>query len=335
MSIFYVFQGKTYNQERDGGYVWSPKLTKDGKKNAGYENMTQVHKGDYILHNNNGEVVAISLALSNCYSAGQPAELKNAQKDIDWADDGYKINLEYHEFEVPLKITEHKEYLTAFNSEESAFDFRGIGKRQYMCHISDFHANYILSKLAESETNTQNKKLISEALAHLKFAAKENEYTKAEIEGILELLKNHSADDKPKWKFEKKPQEFTEISGKLYPKRDINMAAAALTRADYKCEVDSKHKTFTSIANKPYTEAFHLVPLNKWYCYNTSLDVPENIVSLCPNCYKKILFGNYDEKYNVLIDLWEKREKVLEKAGIKLSCEEFFKYYGMLVTITV
>ena len=136
MSIFYVFQGKTYNQERDGGYVWSPKLTKDGKKNAGYENMTQVHKGDYILHNNNGEVVAISLALSNCYS--------------DWADDGYKINLEYHEFEVPLKITEHKEYLTAFNSEESAFDFRGIGKRQYMCHISDLHANYILSKLAES-----------------------------------------------------------------------------------------------------------------------------------------------------------------------------------------
>ena len=143
------------------------------------------------------------------------------------------------------------------------------------------------------------------------------------------------ADEKSEWKFEKKSQEFTEITGKFYPKRDINMAAAALAKADYKCEVDSKHKTFTSIANKPYTEAFHLVPLNKWYCYNTSLDVPENIVSLCPNCYKKILFGNDDEKYNVLMDLWEKREEVLEKSGIKLSCEEFFKYYGMLVTITV
>ena len=60
MSIFYVFQGKTYKHERDGGYVWSPKLTKDGRKNPGYENMKDVHKGDFILHNNKRWIFVIS-----------------------------------------------------------------------------------------------------------------------------------------------------------------------------------------------------------------------------------------------------------------------------------
>lgn len=45
MSIFYVFQGETYNEESSGGYVWSPQLNKSGRKNAGYTMMTQVKKG--------------------------------------------------------------------------------------------------------------------------------------------------------------------------------------------------------------------------------------------------------------------------------------------------
>ena len=39
MSIFYVFQGKTYREERTGGYVWSPQLNKAGGRNVGYEKM--------------------------------------------------------------------------------------------------------------------------------------------------------------------------------------------------------------------------------------------------------------------------------------------------------
>lgn len=40
MSIYYVFQGVTYSQERSGGYVWSPKRDKNGNNNAGYKMMT-------------------------------------------------------------------------------------------------------------------------------------------------------------------------------------------------------------------------------------------------------------------------------------------------------
>ncbi|MDI7817369.1 hypothetical protein QMM58_13390 [Clostridioides difficile] len=62
MAVYYVFQGETYDEERTGGYVWSPKLDKAGHKNAGYTMMTNIRKGDFILHNSNGEVMSISVA---------------------------------------------------------------------------------------------------------------------------------------------------------------------------------------------------------------------------------------------------------------------------------
>ena len=41
MTVYYVFQGMTYDNERTGGYVWSPQLAKGGRKNAGYDRMTK------------------------------------------------------------------------------------------------------------------------------------------------------------------------------------------------------------------------------------------------------------------------------------------------------
>lgn len=32
MSVFYVYQGATFNEELEGGFVWSPKLNKKGGK---------------------------------------------------------------------------------------------------------------------------------------------------------------------------------------------------------------------------------------------------------------------------------------------------------------
>ena len=40
MSIYLVNQGKTYKDERKGGYMWSPKLDTRGSQNAGYTLMT-------------------------------------------------------------------------------------------------------------------------------------------------------------------------------------------------------------------------------------------------------------------------------------------------------
>lgn len=36
MSVFYVYQGSTFNEELEGGFVWSPKLNKKGEENRGF-----------------------------------------------------------------------------------------------------------------------------------------------------------------------------------------------------------------------------------------------------------------------------------------------------------
>jgi hypothetical protein len=62
MNYFYVYQNKTYYEEKRGGFLWSPKYAKGWSLNAGYETMKQVRQGDLILHSCQGEIVAISIA---------------------------------------------------------------------------------------------------------------------------------------------------------------------------------------------------------------------------------------------------------------------------------
>jgi len=46
MNFWWVNQNQTSDQEIGGGYLWSPKLNKDGYKQASYENMKDIEPGD-------------------------------------------------------------------------------------------------------------------------------------------------------------------------------------------------------------------------------------------------------------------------------------------------
>lgn len=92
MSIFYVQQGETYNEESAGGYIWSPQLTRNGRRNIGYTTMTKVRKDDYIIHVQDGRIKAISIAKADYYESPRPAELPAAL----WGLEGYRVDTEYH-----------------------------------------------------------------------------------------------------------------------------------------------------------------------------------------------------------------------------------------------
>ena len=146
MSIFYVFQGETYEQERAGQNVWSPQLERRGHKNAGYTMMTNIKKGDYILHNSNGKIMAISKAKVDCYIAKQPKELSQAETSVIWNDEGYRVDTEYIDFDVPIIVTNYKEWLKEHAIPCSAFTVKGVGKLQYMCSLADEHAIFLLER---------------------------------------------------------------------------------------------------------------------------------------------------------------------------------------------
>ena len=45
-----VSQGRIYDIERSGEYIWAPKQTKDGAERFYWNNLTKVSEGDIILH---------------------------------------------------------------------------------------------------------------------------------------------------------------------------------------------------------------------------------------------------------------------------------------------
>ena len=72
-------------------------------------------------------------------------------------------------------------------------------------------------------------------------------------------------------------------------------------------------------------EAHHLIPMGAQDDFGVSLDVDANIVSLCPNCHRKLHHGANTE--GDLLNLFNQRKKLLEKSGIQISFEDLKKYY--------
>lgn len=111
-----------------------------------------------------------------------------------------------------------------------------------------------------------------------------------------------------------------------YP-RSTQMAAEALRLADYKCEIDSAHPTFTRRSTgQPYCEPHHLVPMAASDCYEYSLDVPANIVALCSRCHDEIHYGR--DGYRLVEQLLQSREERLAAAGIDVDESDLRARYG-------
>ena len=114
---------------------------------------------------------------------------------------------------------------------------------------------------------------------------------------------------------------------KVY-KRDRQISINALAHAWYKCEVNGLHWTFIRKgSDKNYTEPHHLVPMSYSDMFEVSLDVEENIVSLCSNCHNQLHYGEGAEL--LLKKLYNEREKELENVGIHIGFSELLKMYGI------
>lgn len=93
------------------------------------------------------------------------------------------------------------------------------------------------------------------------------------------------------------------------------------------CEINSDHPTFIrKNSGKNYTEPHHLVPMAFSEQFNVSLDVEENIVSLCSNCHNQIHYGADADK--LIEKLYEERKDALASVGIIITLEQLLSMYG-------
>lgn len=111
-------------------------------------------------------------------------------------------------------------------------------------------------------------------------------------------------------------------------RRNPSVAAIAINNARHQCEVDSAHVSFTArTTQKNFVEAHHLVPIGQQARHPNSLDVPENVVALCPNCHRMIHHGLARERMSMAIGLFKARLPSLRMRGIPTTEPEIRDLY--------
>lgn len=131
-------------------------------------------------------------------------------------------------------------------------------------------------------------------------------------------------------KYGKKEKKIPKDSnGKSEYPRDSSIALLALELAEYKCTIDGSHESFVSgTTDRNYVEVHHLIPIKFHYLFNADIDNEGNILVLCPNCHKKLHYGQFKDNKALLERLYDEHINTLKLIGLgKIKKEEFLYMY--------
>jgi len=204
-----------------------------------------------------------------------------------------------------------------------------------ICDISFIET--ILNNPEFQKKNKKGNRMYSTALKHFKkymeyindqeyqteLLKEESDYEKGIVKSIVkEDTKVYIVDKK------QEPPTFRTVKNKKIWNRNPRYASETVTNANFSCEYDNKHRHFISKFNqKNYVEAHHLIPMKYQDKFNCSLDIHANIVSLCLVCHKKIHFGLFEDKKEILNKLFNIRIERLRVGGINIEIGELYNYY--------
>ena len=158
MRYWWVSQNKTFEQEVDGGYLWSPKTRSDGGFNQYYENMIRVQPGDVLLSYKGARVAALGRIVSTGHESPKPDEFLGV--DNPWSDVGWRVAVQYevlpNENRVRPKdfIEELRPYLP---SKYSPLNHAGDGpQNMYLTEISEDFFGVVTFQIANSGYDTSS-----------------------------------------------------------------------------------------------------------------------------------------------------------------------------------
>jgi len=128
MRYWWVNQNQTFQQETEGGYLWSPKRNAHGGRNPFYEFMREVAPGDLIFSFQGTYIRAIGIARSTAYEAPKPPEFGSAGPN--WSHIGWRVDVNYHPLLHQVRPADHIDLLRAVLPERySPLQLTGRGNQ--------------------------------------------------------------------------------------------------------------------------------------------------------------------------------------------------------------
>jgi putative restriction endonuclease len=133
-SFWWVNQNQTYKAEVGGGYMWSPKVNKDGGQNQFYKNMTICKSGDIVFSFADTLIKTVGIISAPARTSDRPAEFGKAGEA--WDIEGWLVQVEYEELQQPIKPKDHMNLLAPLLPPRySPIRANGSGNQVYLASI--------------------------------------------------------------------------------------------------------------------------------------------------------------------------------------------------------
>jgi 5-methylcytosine-specific restriction protein B len=152
ISVWWVNQGTSYAEERDGGFIWAPLETDKKAKLAHWTRLREIADGDVVVHYAKGSVRAVGKANGSAIECPRPDELP-----ADWTVDGLRVEIDYRELLEPIPLDQIP---IEWRKQEGSPFTRGGTVQQGYCFgpLSDLFRNQLgkhLPELQDFTTETQ------------------------------------------------------------------------------------------------------------------------------------------------------------------------------------
>ena len=137
MRYWWVNQNQTYHHEIQGGYLWSPKVNRNGRVNPFYEFMREIGPGDLVFSFADTRIKAVGIAVSSCYDCPKPPEFGAAGKV--WGQSGWRVDVRWRELHHQIRPSEHMIRLAPYLPKRySPLRPNGAGLQSvYLTHVPE------------------------------------------------------------------------------------------------------------------------------------------------------------------------------------------------------
>ncbi len=113
-NVWWVNQGQSYEEAREGGHISAPVVDKRGGEPVHWKTMTEVRVDDLIVHNAVGQIRAIGRAVSEGYLVPRPGEgAGSGSVNQDGA--LRRVDIEYFVLDPPVSVSAVADRIRALN----------------------------------------------------------------------------------------------------------------------------------------------------------------------------------------------------------------------------
>jgi 5-methylcytosine-specific restriction protein B len=127
-NIWWVNQGTSLTDEKQGGFLWAPYKSQAGHSIYHWDNLEEVQRGDIILHYANGSLRCVSQVQEPVVTAEKP----HSSVDGDWEKKGRLIQTKYYDLTPPIPLSNFSDVLLDLDVHQGPIDSHGGVKQGYL-----------------------------------------------------------------------------------------------------------------------------------------------------------------------------------------------------------